>query len=80
MHLPKEMGCGARYQLHAASYADLLQRIAAHGYLVVGVDLPVYPDYARAAALLRGAELVREAPKEAEPGAKKPFNPFLVSH
>ena len=23
---------------------------------------------------------LREAPKEAEPGAKKPFNPFLVSH
>ena len=35
---------------------------------------------AELAALLRGAELVREAPKEAEPGAKKPFNPFLVSH
>ena len=49
---------------------------------IYGFDVPEPPPVSEAelAALLRGAELVREAPKEAEPGAKKPFNPFLVSH
>ena len=49
---------------------------------IYGFDVPEPPPVSEAelAALLRGAELVSEAPKEAEPGAKKPFNPFLVSH